>query len=757
KLNNLTTLYISNNQIGAGGATAIAKLNNLTTLYISNNQISSPQFFKVLLANATELDHIISHGNPVRGLPSEIQDDIPALRSWFQELDADKEPLYTSDYKILLCGNSGVGKSTILDRLQGKTFDPEKKSTHGVRIEEIALNEHTRSYVWDFGGQEIYHSTHRLFLKGDAVALVVWDQTTEKQTVLSNRLRPGDHYYNRTLAYWLRTLQYNGGEHQIVLLQNKLDEDGHEAQQFNLPNWEQLRNNTFSAASADDFEVDILRRHLLAAAKNLRNWKMQVPRSWWGVRQEILDAAQDEKTKKWTRNYFKERCAFHEVADNTVNSLLNYLHDSGILFRDNQLFPDEIIINQQWALDAIYTVLDPEQKFYKKLEEKGTFTGSDIFAEWEKEGYAANDRALFLNLMVAAHLCFSINRKENTPLVEQVFLHPALLRKQAHNLIYRFWDKIAVEQVRFLRYQHKHLDFYTIQRFITELGKKTELENIWRNGLDLSWANSYAYVQADIPKGTILVKTHGPEASYLMDGIRNQFRNIHGERPVELQVSINGVDFVSTEEIEKQQKLPDAKSALAIDERTAVPLQPLLWVLQRDEEANLDQKLPDVKQDAAMAQAKRAGQRIFISYAKEDKTLVDAFVDLLSTYERNKKIQIYYDKEIHHRSGWDEQLQTEMREAEAFVVFASTDYFANRKEYILDEEVPLMYERHQEEKIPVFPILVNRPALLPFGGSVLGSISLLGKDLCLRDDDDPRCLNKSMAAAQKILEQLGVS
>ncbi|MEL7225091.1 MAG: toll/interleukin-1 receptor domain-containing protein [Cyanobacteria bacterium J06576_12] len=226
---------------------------------------------------------------------------------------------------------------------------------------------------------------------------------------------------------------------------------------------------------------------------------------------------------------------------------------------------------------------------------------------------------------------------------------------------------------------------------------------------------------------------------------------------MEIQVSANGVHFVSLEEVEKQQKLPDAKNALAVDEHTPVLLEPLLWALQRDEEANLDIRLPDLEQDAAMALAKHAGTRLFLSYAKEDKTLVDAFVDLLSTYERDKKIQIYYDKDIHHRSGWDEQLQTEMKEAEAFVVFVSTDYFANRKEYILDEEVPLMYERHHEEKIPVFPILVNRPALLPYSGSVLKSISLLGKDLCLGDDDDPKCLNKSTEAAQKILQQLGIS
>ena len=569
-------------------------------------------------------------------------------------------------------------------------------------------------------------------------------------------MRDGDHFYNRKLPYWLYTLESNGGEHQIVLVQNKLDEEGHELDLQPLRAWPRLQNTGFSAATRDDFEIEVLRRKLLEAAKSLRNWKMQVPRSWWGVRQEVLEAAQGGQTKKWTKEYFEERCGFHKVADNTVNSLLNYLHDSGVLFRDNQLFPEEIIINQQWALDAIYSVLDPQKEFYQRLEKDGIFAGAEIFAAWDKEDYSKKDKELFLQLMVAAHLCFRINQQDDTPIAEQRFLHPALLRASAHSSINRIWELLSTADTRFLRYQHQHLDFYTIQRFINQLGSKTELENIWRNGLYLKWANSDALVQADIPKGTIIVKTHGPEARYLMDGIRNQFRKIYEQRPVEIQISADGLHFVSLEEIEKQQKLPDAKSALAVDGHTPVPLQPLLWALQKDEEADLDNKLPDVKQDATKAQAKRAGKRIFISYAKEDKAIVDAFVDLLSTYEDQKKIQIYYDVQINHESGWDEQLQTEMREAEAFVVFVSTDYLSKRKQYILNEEIPLIYKRHQEEEIPVFPILVNRPALLPYGGSVLAPISLLGKDLCLGDDDHPKCLNKNMEAAQQILKQLGV-
>jgi GTPase SAR1 family protein len=43
--------------------------------------------------------------------------------------------------------------------------------------------------VWDFGGQEFYHATHRLFLSSNAVTLVLFDKTTNDQELVSTKVQ----------------------------------------------------------------------------------------------------------------------------------------------------------------------------------------------------------------------------------------------------------------------------------------------------------------------------------------------------------------------------------------------------------------------------------------------------------------------------------------------------------------------------------------------------------------------------------------
>jgi hypothetical protein len=45
-----------------------------------------------------------------------------------------------------------------------------------TRVESVRLN------LWNFGGQDIYHGSHALFLHGRAIFLVLWTPALERQT-----------------------------------------------------------------------------------------------------------------------------------------------------------------------------------------------------------------------------------------------------------------------------------------------------------------------------------------------------------------------------------------------------------------------------------------------------------------------------------------------------------------------------------------------------------------------------------------------
>ena len=90
-------------------------------------------------------------------------------------------------YKIVLIGDSGVGKSNILWRFTNDKFSMESKATLGVEFAAKTLhigNKTLIAQIWDTAGQERYRSITKAYYKGAVAALIVYDIT--KQSSFKN-------------------------------------------------------------------------------------------------------------------------------------------------------------------------------------------------------------------------------------------------------------------------------------------------------------------------------------------------------------------------------------------------------------------------------------------------------------------------------------------------------------------------------------------------------------------------------------------
>jgi small GTP-binding protein len=82
--------------------------------------------------------------------------------------------------KIVLIGDSGVGKSNLLTRYLKDEFSIETKSTVGVEFgtKKLTLNNlKINTQIWDTAGQERYRSVTNAYYKGSKGALIVYDIT----------------------------------------------------------------------------------------------------------------------------------------------------------------------------------------------------------------------------------------------------------------------------------------------------------------------------------------------------------------------------------------------------------------------------------------------------------------------------------------------------------------------------------------------------------------------------------------------------
>jgi GTPase SAR1 family protein len=128
--------------------------------------------------------------------------DIAISHGWGGDRDAPPNSVSTyANAKVLMLGDSGVGKSGLAMVLAREPFQPTE-STHARRIWKMPAPEPTEGtgaqreiLLWDLAGQPGYRIVHQLHLGDGAVALILFDSRSETAPLAG-------------VGYWARALQH---------------------------------------------------------------------------------------------------------------------------------------------------------------------------------------------------------------------------------------------------------------------------------------------------------------------------------------------------------------------------------------------------------------------------------------------------------------------------------------------------------------------------------------------------------------------
>ncbi|MEG3436506.1 COR domain-containing protein [Pannus brasiliensis CCIBt3594] len=334
-----------------------------------------------------------------------------AIRNYYSQLEIQgKDYLYEA--KMLIVGEGGAGKTTLAHKIEDiNCYLPDEDD----RTRGISINPHTFSVrarnegeyrqfdlnVWDFGGQEIYHATHRFFLSKRSLYVLVADN------------RKDDTDFN----YWLNIIELFAKDSPIIIVLNEKDDlkriintselrirypdSLKEILSVNLKTQEETDSNKRQQRLKD---LETLIRHIEHNANCLPHIGEPVPARWVDVRQAIETDTRDYIS----RQEFDTICHAHGITNfQDINTLLGYFHDLGIVlhFADHPLLCERVILKPTWATDAIYRLFDDDGIKAKQ----GRFTREDCTSLWSDQQYQYMQNTL-TELMKKFRLVYEIEQ-----------------------------------------------------------------------------------------------------------------------------------------------------------------------------------------------------------------------------------------------------------------------------------------------------------------------------------------------------------
>ena len=514
-LSNLTHLYLSQNQL-KNISESIGNLSNLTDLRLSRNRLTnipesmgnlSNLFYLSLysnqlknisesignLSNSTEL---YLSGNPLVAPPPEVvKKGIEAIREYFRQLKEKGED-YIYEAKLLIVGEGGAGKTSLARKIQDAQYELQERepSTEGIDVikwsfpifDKQQKEQDFKVNIWDFGGQEIYHTTHQFFLTKRSLYTLVAD--TRKDDT--------DFYY------WLNIVELLSDNSPTLIIKNEKQDRKVDINEPALKRQFTNLKETLATNLKTNKNLDEIINSIQCYIRTLPHIGQTLPKTWIKVRQVLENNS---------RNYISlqeyldicENNGFTKLEDKL--QLSGYLHDLGVClhFQDEEdsLLYKTIILKPEWGTDAVYKVLDNQ----KVIDNQGHFTRNDLKEIWHEEKYKLM-RGELLELMKKFELCYE------TPENKDNFIAPQLLTKEEPEYEWNNEGNLVLSYT-YNNFMPKGI----IIRFIVIMHQYIEQHKyVWRNGVILNKNNTKAKIIENYDERKIKINIIGENKQNLM-------------------------------------------------------------------------------------------------------------------------------------------------------------------------------------------------------------------------------------------------
>lgn len=540
----LVTLEIGRNELSVVPS-EIGQLEALKRLTLHNNQLTdiAPEITRL-----TTLETLWLENNPELSIPPEILEqkgNAQAILDYLREQqESPARPL--NEAKLILVGQGGVGKTSLVKRLMGQGFDEAENQTEGIHIESWTLNVNRPQQgvvpvalnIWDFGGQEIMHATHQFFLTKRSLYLLVLDA------------RQGED--EGRVEYWLALINSFAPDAPVLIVINKSDQYHLDINRRGLQEKYPAIKGFIRTSARGGQGIDQLKTEIAALLATMEHVDTAFPASWMRVKTDLV--AMQAQRHFLPYDEYEDLCRQHGIAEeSSQTTLVRFLHDLGIVlnFTDDDRVRDTSVLNPNWVTGGIYALLNSEPLQQKQ----GILVRNQVRELLSGVEYPSQQRRFLLDMMTKFELAFGLPGG-------QTLLIPDLIGKEQPAFE---WDDANTLQ---FAYQYSVLPRSILHRFMVRQHQRVDEKIRWRTGVMLHHDGFTALVKADIKAATIRISIIGDgDRRQFLYSLRLEFAGIHdtiqGTKPREVvpipghpAAQPIGYDFLEDLETKKIDMIP---------------------------------------------------------------------------------------------------------------------------------------------------------------------------------------------------------
>ena len=380
-----------------------------------------------------------------------------------------------NEIKVVFLGDGEAGKSHTIARLMndgGEPKDYTDQATPGIVIKHKEYTVDGRTFrvnYWDFGGQEIMHSMHRIFLTGRTMYVVLLNARDDTQ---------GDR-----AKYWLHNIKSFAPDAPVLLVLNKIDQNPNASVDERdlrgrcekLTKVVRLSAKDFSREDFNREFTDVLKREIINTGFLDSQW----PSNWKQVKEKL----ENMESHYIMGDAYEDICRNCQVDTNQKN-LLHWFNDLGVSFcwcdEEDYALEDYVILRPDWITNALYILLFnrlegaqngliPHDSIYQIL--KTAHNNPDIKCTLPNARYNSSDIVYVLGVMQK----FNLSQPHGT---DHEFI-PMLCQQNSTVDVQSFYKD---EEILEFNMEFDYLPNNLLHRLMVDRHSELDMDNVWRTG-----------------------------------------------------------------------------------------------------------------------------------------------------------------------------------------------------------------------------------------------------------------------------------